>query len=88
MKWGRGHIADGSEIIGVIDNHEFHPRVGLGSEISAGVSVPISEVTLLAPIRPGKFIGLWNNYKAAAEVGSSRVDLQACKLEYSIVSPK
>ena len=23
-----------------------------------------------------------------AEVGSSRVDLQACKLEYSIVSPK
>ena len=69
MKWGRGHIADGSEIIGVIDNHEFHPRVGLGSEISAGASVPISEVTLLAPIRPGKFIGLWNNYKAAAEKG-------------------
>ena len=24
----------------------------------------------------------------AVEVGSSRVDLQACKLEYSIVSPK
>ena len=24
----------------------------------------------------------------AAAVGSSRVDLQACKLEYSIVSPK
>ena len=23
-----------------------------------------------------------------AKVGSSRVDLQACKLEYSIVSPK
>ena len=26
--------------------------------------------------------------KGVAEVGSSRVDLQACKLEYSIVSPK
>ena len=25
---------------------------------------------------------------ALADVGSSRVDLQACKLEYSIVSPK
>ena len=25
---------------------------------------------------------------AGAKVGSSRVDLQACKLEYSIVSPK
>ena len=27
-------------------------------------------------------------YQAASGVGSSRVDLQACKLEYSIVSPK
>ena len=26
--------------------------------------------------------------RSYAEVGSSRVDLQACKLEYSIVSPK
>ena len=26
--------------------------------------------------------------QAAGTVGSSRVDLQACKLEYSIVSPK
>ena len=26
--------------------------------------------------------------KVASAVGSSRVDLQACKLEYSIVSPK
>ena len=29
-------------------------------------------------------IGLW----MLSTVGSSRVDLQACKLEYSIVSPK
>ena len=27
-------------------------------------------------------------FKLPASVGSSRVDLQACKLEYSIVSPK
>ena len=27
-------------------------------------------------------------FVAAFAVGSSRVDLQACKLEYSIVSPK
>ena len=26
--------------------------------------------------------------KYGSDVGSSRVDLQACKLEYSIVSPK
>ena len=29
-----------------------------------------------------------NEEKAVIQVGSSRVDLQACKLEYSIVSPK
>ena len=29
-----------------------------------------------------------NLFSRAATVGSSRVDLQACKLEYSIVSPK
>ena len=31
-----------------------------------------------------------NDYKKKLnkDVGSSRVDLQACKLEYSIVSPK
>ena len=36
-------------------------------------------------------LGLWPRVSAAAtkrRVGSSRVDLQACKLEYSIVSPK
>ena len=31
---------------------------------------------------------LTKTIKATREVGSSRVDLQACKLEYSIVSPK
>ena len=29
-----------------------------------------------------------NEFKVGDLVGSSRVDLQACKLEYSIVSPK
>jgi 2-keto-4-pentenoate hydratase/2-oxohepta-3-ene-1,7-dioic acid hydratase in catechol pathway len=29
--------------------------------------LPLSDVTLLAPVQPGKFIGLWNNFKAAAE---------------------
>ena len=31
---------------------------------------------------------LWVRGAGAGAVGSSRVDLQACKLEYSIVSPK
>ena len=43
-----------------------------------------------------KVVRVWNvqtgaermAFKGHTEVGSSRVDLQACKLEYSIVSPK
>ncbi|TCO69195.1 fumarylacetoacetate hydrolase family protein [Rhodovulum euryhalinum] len=69
MKWGRGFTSDGSQITGVIAEDRFHPRAGLGSETSAGAPLSLSEVTLLAPVRPGKFIGLWNNYKAAAEKG-------------------
>ena len=38
---------------------------------------------------PGNFpIEVYHTYSSAGTVGSSRVDLQACKLEYSIVSPK
>ena len=42
-----------------------------------------------AGLRPGYKLKL-NSYDLGVdiEVGSSRVDLQACKLEYSIVSPK
>ena len=32
--------------------------------------------------------GSGQHHAAGIDVGSSRVDLQACKLEYSIVSPK
>ena len=35
----------------------------------------------------GTYAKYWNVVKRL-RVGSSRVDLQACKLEYSIVSPK
>ena len=47
----------------------------------------------LESVRQGKYFELTldgglSREEAQAEVGSSRVDLQACKLEYSIVSPK
>ena len=46
-----------------------------GNEAAASVAYRLSEVVAIYPITP-------------SSVGSSRVDLQACKLEYSIVSPK
>jgi len=67
MKWARGRTADGSVITGILAQGALHPRVALGSETSAGAPVPLEDVTLLAPVVPGKFIGLWNNFGAAAE---------------------
>lgn len=69
MKWARGYARDGSQITGVIIDNALHPREGLGSQVPAGAPLPLSEVSLQAPVQPGKFIGLWNNYKAAAEKG-------------------
>jgi 2-keto-4-pentenoate hydratase/2-oxohepta-3-ene-1,7-dioic acid hydratase in catechol pathway len=69
MKWGRAQKQDGRQITGVIAQDMFHPRAGLGSETAAGDPLLLAEVTLLAPVVPGKFIGLWNNFKAAAEKG-------------------
>ena len=39
-------------------------------------------------LRAGKLSDELEAVRVASGVGSSRVDLQACKLEYSIVSPK
>lgn len=67
MKWARAQTADATVMTGVITDDTFHPRTALGSDIPSGAPLPLSEVTLLAPVVPGKFIGLWNNFKAAAE---------------------
>jgi 2-keto-4-pentenoate hydratase/2-oxohepta-3-ene-1,7-dioic acid hydratase in catechol pathway len=69
MKWGRGQTQDGQPIFGVIYDQTFHPRAALGSDTPTGAPLPMSQVKLLAPVVPGKFVGLWNNYKAAAEKG-------------------
>lgn len=69
MKWGRAQTKEGQQITGVLDGDYFHPRCALGSDKAAGDPLPLGEVTLLPPVVPGKFIGLWNNFKAAAEKG-------------------
>ena len=69
MKWARGQTKDGQLLIGVVEDQVFHPRTALGSDTPISAPVPMAEITLLAPIVPGKFIGLWNNYKAAAAKG-------------------
>ncbi|WP_284265370.1 fumarylacetoacetate hydrolase family protein [Roseicyclus amphidinii] len=67
MKWARGKTGAGEIVTGVIEGEALHPRAGLGSDDAAGEAVALAELTLLPPVVPGKFIGLWNNFKAAAE---------------------
>jgi len=67
MQWARGTTPAGETIIGVITQDTLEPRASLGSASVTGTPVPLADLTLLPPVVPGKFIGLWNNFKAAAE---------------------
>lgn len=67
MEWARVKTSDGQDVTGVIEDGMLMPRAGLGSKESAGAPVALAQAMLLPPCMPGKFIGLWNNFKAAAE---------------------
>jgi 2-keto-4-pentenoate hydratase/2-oxohepta-3-ene-1,7-dioic acid hydratase in catechol pathway len=69
MKWSRGIAGDGSELTGVVADGMLSSRASLGSASGTGDAIPLSDLTLIAPLVPGKFMGLWNNFKAAAEKG-------------------
>ena len=62
---------------------EFIRRRGVAMSVVVGVRVGSAAFSVA-----GERIELGPLDPAAVQVGSSRVDLQACKLEYSIVSPK
>lgn len=66
MEWARIKTAEGPVLTGVIANAMLHPRAALGSEDKVGPAVSLDGVTMLPPCLPGKFIGLWNNFHAAA----------------------
>lgn len=67
MEWARVRTATGEDLTGVIEDEVLHPRTDLGSGVAAGDPVALNDATLLPPVVPGKFLGLWNNFHAAAE---------------------
>ncbi|MEO0930556.1 MAG: fumarylacetoacetate hydrolase family protein [Pseudomonadota bacterium] len=67
MQWARIRTESGDVRTGIIQGDMLHPRAALGSDESTGDPIALSTTTLLPPCVPGKFIGLWNNFKAAAE---------------------
>lgn len=67
MHWARLRCADGRVVTGILEGDHLAPRAALGSDSPAGDPVPLSGGVLLPPCVPGKFLGLWNNFHAAAE---------------------
>ena len=68
MKWLRFRH-DGKEGFGRLDGATVQVHRGelFGANEATGETLEADAVEWLAPCRPGKLIGLWNNFRAAAE---------------------
>lgn len=69
MKWMRCRLPGGAESLGVLQGDEVlvHEGAHFADARPSGQRVPVAEVQWLTPCVPGKIIGLWNNFRAAAE---------------------
>ncbi|MBY0338798.1 MAG: fumarylacetoacetate hydrolase family protein [Acetobacteraceae bacterium] len=65
--WVR-YAADGGEGFGTLADGLIQPHRGdlFGASEPEGPALPADAVRLLAPVRPRRFIGLWNNFHALA----------------------
>ena len=67
MKWLR-FLHEGRETLGALDGDQVRVYTGelLGEHAPTGQTLPVAGLAWLTPCRPGKIIGLWNNFRAAA----------------------
>jgi len=73
------------------DRITLHGGLPWSDPMSLGFSVPLAAVQLLAPVEPGKFIGLWNNFHAAAAKAGHAIPtdpLYFLKATSSIAAPE
>jgi 2-keto-4-pentenoate hydratase/2-oxohepta-3-ene-1,7-dioic acid hydratase in catechol pathway len=72
--WVRFAQADGTEGFGTLAEGRITPHQGdlFATATPSGDALPADAVTLLPPVRPAQFIGLWNNFhEAAAKAGNA-----------------
>ncbi|MBX9698797.1 MAG: fumarylacetoacetate hydrolase family protein, partial [Acetobacteraceae bacterium] len=93
-RWVRFRRADtGAEGFGtLLEDGGVQPHLGeiFADASPAGEALPPEMVTLLAPVRPRHFVGLWNNYHALAEKAGNAIPetpLWFLKAPGSIVGP-
>ena len=71
--WVR-YESEGQGGFGTLDGDTIQPYAGdiFAVAAPAGQKLPLDQVRLLAPVRPGRFIGLWNNFhELATKLGST-----------------
>jgi len=68
VRWVRFRAAGGAEGFGTLEQDGVQPHAGdmFAGATPSGALLPLDAVTLLAPVRPVRFVGLWNNYHEAA----------------------
>lgn len=68
MKWMRFTYA-GRTGFGTLDGDVVHVHEGsmFDAPRPSGQRLPVGDVGWLPPVQPGKIVGLWNNFRAAAE---------------------
>jgi 2-keto-4-pentenoate hydratase/2-oxohepta-3-ene-1,7-dioic acid hydratase in catechol pathway len=68
MKWLRFEH-HGKVVFGTLEGDRVHLHTGdmFDSPSPSGETVPLADMAWRAPCVPGKVIGLWNNFRAAAE---------------------
>ena len=68
MKWLR-YLHEGEIGFGTLDGDQVHVHTGslFDSPRPSGRTLALADVEWLPPCAPGKIIGLWNNFRAAAE---------------------
>ena len=71
MKFKRRDARDAPPQLGRVDGDQLLVHAGdlFATPTPTGERLAVGEVVLLPPCAPGKFIGLWNNFRAAAEKG-------------------
>jgi 2-keto-4-pentenoate hydratase/2-oxohepta-3-ene-1,7-dioic acid hydratase in catechol pathway len=91
MLWVR-YAHDGAEGFGTLEGETIQPHAGdmFAGATPDGATLPLAAVTLLAPVAPRRFIGLWNNYRALAEKQGNAIPetpLYFLKSPGSIIGP-
>jgi len=90
-RWVR-YAHGAAEGFGTLEGETIQPHAGdmLGAARPEGPALPLSAVCLLPPVKPARFIGLWNNYRALAEKQGNAIPegpLYFLKSPGSIIGP-